>query len=87
MKIDRRTGYFNLRGATELDNIAYQIYINSFKKVNRRGTARTARASQSDFIRWNKEISLNYDFDFYEHARLVLRNEKINRLKKRILNE
>lgn len=78
MKIDKRTGYFNLKNSIYLDDIAFQIYIN----VSRIRNNKRIKLSQDDFISWYGYKCKYYNTDFYQQAKLILRNEKINKIKK-----
>lgn len=81
MKIDRRYGTWDLKDATLLDNIAYQIYLNKHKYLCDKQTLRkylSYRSSQQDFDRLYK------NGDFYKEANLILRKEKIEKIKSRI---
>lgn len=81
IKIDRRKGKFNLKDATELDDIAYFLYIIQINEI--------IKSSSINKKYYNKVNQRNFKMKysggiFYKNANIYLRNKKLNKLKENI---
>lgn len=77
MEFDKSIGCWDEIFATELDDIAYSLYIESIDKDS---DEIEELMVQGFFVRWKE---LEYISKYYESAQLILRNEKLNKIKNR----
>ena len=64
-------GYWNVKDATLLDDVAFSLMCDDIKKRN--GDYRNQR-----FFKYHKD-SINYN-KYYERAKLLIRQEKLNKI-------
>lgn len=81
IKIDKRKGKFNLKDATQLDDIAYFLYIIQLNKI-----IETSSINKKYYNKINQREFKKKFFDgvFYKNANIYLRINKIIKLKKNI---
>ena len=70
-------GYWCLSDSTPLDDIAFSLLCDNIKKKN--GEYR----NQIFFNRWKEEFPYK---QYYDQAKVILRNEKLNKIKNGIIN-
>lgn len=81
IKINRRYGKWNLKDATDEDNLAYWIYLEKTNDTKKKRKRFYIRESQYAFKKHYKSGPS------YEKARLYIRSYKINKLKERICSK
>ena len=81
IKINRRYGKWNLKDATDEDNLAYWIYLEKTNDIKKKRKRFFPRETQYTFEKHYKSGAS------YEKARLYIRCYKINKLKERICSK
>lgn len=90
MKIDKNVGRWCEKFSDELDDIAYQLYINDFSQHFGDSIDNSIYEKQEHFIKCYLKYSNKGDYlpdyyqECYEKANLLLRFEKIEKLKNEI---
>jgi pterin-4a-carbinolamine dehydratase len=79
MDFNKQYGTWDLENATLLDNIAYQLYLNQFKEMWK------FKSDVLPFCETQEHFVELYIFGrSYKQANIILRKEKIERLKNKI---
>lgn len=81
MNIYKDNGIWCTKGVNELDNLAYFVYVDEILKTHRLDIGDLNVSKQNTFIK-NKIISDRY----YNKAKKIIRKEKIDKIKKIIIN-